>query len=666
MTPLILNSPEPMVKVRVITLKDYSEPTFKTLHKLGVLHIEESKELKPIDKAAVESQQKEASELLTLVGNMLSHITEKQQVAPGEDTEVIYTKPFGEISKEVRSLYTKFAGLHENTVKIDNEIEQLAEQKKYLGAFSQQHDLRLRDLRFSGDYLFATVFVLATETYETLHNQLNNYLLGSITGTVENETVLYVISKVENREAIESLITNAGGKILLIPDEDLTLRKFLAKTEDKLHRLEEKLTKLHEELQTKAGQELRGIALFRLALIAENQRLSVLAKACEAKYVTLIEGWIPENNIESAIFDLKENIDYVFIDTRKPKPSEEPPTKLRNPTGLKPFQIVVSLFGDPRYREWDPTPIIAYSFAIFFGLMVADVVYAVGLMLLGRFLLVRLLGGSESEEMKLFQRLIYTCGGVALVMGLLTGNYLGDIYLFFGFENLALVVGVQQTLQNPLTFVMLALMIGFIHVNIAHVIALIKGVKERNQGIIIGKIGLFALQFGIPFILHTMMRIDIPGLPAQIYAISPYVMGAGVVLVVVGSLKQSGGIGAILWLFDITGLLGDIMSYTRIAGVGLATFYLASAFNMLARLFSDIIPIPGIAGVIGGVILAIVILLIGHLINLLLSLITGFVHSLRLCFVEFLIKFYEGGGIRYSPFRLRKRTSVLVGAKSKS
>lgn len=662
MTPLILNSPESMVKVRVITLKDYSEPTFKTLHKLGVLHIEESRELKPVDKAAVESQHKEASELLTFVGNMLSYITEKQQVLPGEDAEVIYTKPFGEIGREVRSLYTRFAELHEKTVKIDKEIEQLAEQKKYLGAFSQQHDLRLRDLRFSGDYLFSTVFVLSTEAYETLHNQLNKYLLGGIIGTVENETVLYAISKVENREAIESLITNAGGKILLIPDEDLTLRKFLEKTEDKLHRLEEKLTKLYEELQTKAGQELRSIALFRLALIAENQRLSVLAKACEARYVTLIEGWIPENNIESAIFDLKENIDYVFIDTRKPEPSEEPPTKLKNPAGLKPFQVVVNLFGDPRYREWDPTPIVAYSFALFFGLMVADVVYALGLILVSRFLLVRFLGGSE--EVKLFQRLIYICGGVALAMGLLTGNYLGDIYLFFGFENLALVAGVQQALQNPLTFVMLALMIGFIHVNIAHVIALIKGVKERNQGIIIGKIGLFSLQFGIPFIFHTMLRFDIPLFPPQLYAISPYVMGAGVVLVVVGSLKQSGGIGAILWLFDVTGLLGDIMSYSRIAGVGLATFYLASAFNMLARLFSDIIPIPGIAGVIGGAILAIVILLIGHLINLLLSLITGFVHSLRLCFVEFLIKFYEGGGMRYSPFRLRKRTSVLVGAKS--
>jgi len=80
MKPLILNSPESMVKVRVMTLKDYSEQTFKTLHKVGVLHVEEAKELGPADKGAIESQRKEVSELRTFVSNMLSYITEKQQV----------------------------------------------------------------------------------------------------------------------------------------------------------------------------------------------------------------------------------------------------------------------------------------------------------------------------------------------------------------------------------------------------------------------------------------------------------------------------------------------------------------------------------------------------------------------------------------------------------
>ena len=663
MTAVILNSPEPMTRVRVITLKDYSELTLKALHKVGVVHVEEGKELEPVDRAAIENQQKEVSELRTFVSSMLSYIKEKEQVSLGEDVEVIYTQPFGEIAKEVRSLYADFAELHGKTVRIDKEIKELTEQKNYLGALTQYRDVRLKDLRFSGDYLFSRVFVLSTETYEALHKELKKYLFESTAVTVENETVLYALGKMANLETVESLIGSAGGEILLIPDEDLTLREFLNKTEARLHELEERLSELYEGLRSRSKEELRRIALLRGVLIAENQRLAALARACEAKYVTLIEGWVPDSNIESAVTELKETIDYVFIDTRKPEPSEEPPTRLRNPTALKPFQLVVNLFATPKYREWDPTPIIAYSFAMFFGLMIADVGYAIGLILIGRFLLPKLLGSPQSEGIKQFQKLIYISSGVALILGLLAGNYLGDVYLFFGIESMALVPGVQQVLQSPITFVVLALMIGLVHVNIAHIIALIKGVKERNTGAILTKVGLLALQFGIPFILRTMLNVSLP-LPSLIYDASIYVMVSGIILLVVGTIKQWGGLGTILWLFDITGLLGDIMSYSRLAGVGLATFYLGSAFNMLARLFSGLIPISGVAGVVVGAILAIIILIVGHMINLLLGLITGFVHSLRLCFVEFLIKFYEGGGIHYSPFRLIKRPSILVGEKS--
>ncbi len=663
MTAVILNSPESMTRVRVITLKDYSELTLKALHKVGVVHVEEGKELEPVDRVAIESQQKEVSELRTFVSSMLSYIKEKEQVSLGEDVEVIYTRPFGEIAKEVRSLYADFAELHGKTVRIDKEIKELTEQKNYLGALTQYRNVRLKDLRFSGDYLFSRVFVLSTETYEALHKELKKYLFESTAVTVENETVLYALGKMANLETVESLIGGAGGEILLVPDEDLTLREFLNKPEARLHELEERLSELYEGLRSRSKEELRRIALLRGVLIAENQRLAALARACEAKYVTLIEGWVPDSNIESAVTELKETIDYVFIDTRKPEPSEEPPTRLRNPTALKPFQLVVNLFATPKYREWDPTPIIAYSFAMFFGLMIADVGYAIGLMLIGRFLLPKLLGSPQSEGIKQFQKLIYISSGVALVLGLLAGNYLGDVYLFFGIESMALVPGVQQVLQSPITFVVLALMIGLVHVNIAHIIALIKGVKERNTGAILTKVGLLALQFGIPFILRTMLNVSLP-LPSLIYDASIYVMVSGIILLVVGTIKQWGGLGTILWLFDITGLLGDIMSYSRLAGVGLATFYLGSAFNMLARLFSGLIPISGVAGVVVGAILAIIILIVGHMINLLLGLITGFVHSLRLCFVEFLIKFYEGGGIHYSPFRLIKRPSILVGEKS--
>jgi len=142
-----------------------------------------------------------------------------------------------------------------------------------------------------------------------------------------------------------------------------------------------------------------------------------------------------------------------------------------------------------------------------------------------------------------------------------------------------------------------------------------------------------------------------------------YVLMLSIVLIIVSSIVRQGAfLGSVFWIFDISGLFGDIMSYSRIAGVGLATFYLAFCFNLMAGLFSSMI--PGVIGLVIGSIIAVVVLLIGHTLNLVLSLLTGFIHSLRLCFVEFLFKFYEGGGREYSPFKLKTRSSVLVGAKS--
>ncbi len=658
----ILTSPEPMVNVRVITLKDYSEQALKTLHKVGVLHVEQSEELKPIDKAAIEGQQKEVDELSAFVDDIVGYVTEKQRVSPGEDVEVIYTRPFGEISREVRSLYTRFGKLHQKVAKVDEETGVLTEQKRYLGALTQRYDIGLRDLKFSGAYLFSRVFILPTEAYETLRDELEENLLESAVGVVDNETVVHAIGKMENLETTESLISSAEGKTLPIPDKDITLKGFLVKSEDEFHRLEEKSAKLRQELQGKVKQELERIVLLQGALMAEGQRLSVLTKACEAKYVTLVGGWIPEDNLESTIFELRKNVDYVFIDTRGPEPSEEPPTKMKNPTPLRPFQVIVNLFAIPKYREWDPTPIIAYSFALFFGLMLSDVVYAVGIMLGTRFFLAKLVDDKESEGFKLFQRVLYISSGVGLVSGLLTGTYLGDFYRFFGIESLALSAGVARILGDPIAFIMLSLLIGLIHINIGHVLALIRGIKEKQKGVVPNKIGIFVLQIcGIPIIMHSILRVDIPLFNTQMYSIMGYALLAGLGLVIASSIMLKGAfLGGIFWLFDLTGLLGDIMSYSRLAGVGLATFYLAVVFNMMAEWLPSL---PFFGAAVGGII-TVVILVFGHLINMLLAALTSFIHSLRLCFVEFLFKFYEGGGREFSPFILRKRSSVLIGAKS--
>jgi len=662
MKPVVLSTPEPMVKVRVMTVKDYSEKTLKTLHRLGVLHVEESEELKPVDRAAIEHQRRETGELLTCVENVLAYIPETEKLSLGEDITVLYTRPFAELDSEVRSLYTKLTTLHRKTVRPGEEVKQLTELKECLGALAQQADLRLRDLNFSGSYLFSRVFVLPSEIFEISYGKLKDYLLASSVAPLKNETVLYAIAKAENQKSVESVVTGAGGRTLQVPDEDLTLREFLETVENRIHSLEEELAKLYGELQREAGEQSERILLLKEVLSAENERLSVLEKACEAKYVTLVEGWIPEGDIEFAISEVKDSIDCVFIDTREPSELEEPPTKLKNPGALKPFQTIVDLFGTPKYRELDPTPIIAYSFAFFFGIMAGDVIYALGIILAARFLLGKFVDDPSTEGFKLFQRVLYTCGGVAFVVGLLTGSYLGDIYQYVGIDSLALVSGVQHKLQDPTAFIVFALIIGIVHVNIGHALALVKGIKERRRGLVLNKIGIFVFQlFGIPYLLHSLLDVDFPVLNSGLYTVCALVMFVGMILIVTSSIMQMGRLGGIFWLFDFSGILGDIMSYARLAGVGLATFYLAESFNMMADIFYDMF--GGAVGHIFGIVMVIVVLTFGHGINLVLSGLTSFIHSLRLCFVEFMTKFYEGGGKDYSPFKLKTRSTGLMPRK---
>jgi V/A-type H+-transporting ATPase subunit I len=662
MPTVIVNTPDPMVKVRVMTPKDYSTKTLKTLHRAGVLHVEESEELKPVDKEAIEQERREVDELLTSINDVLAYVPKGERVLLEEDVEVIYNRPLSEIDSEVRLLCTKLSNMHQRATKLNNDIKELTDVTRYLGSLERQTNIILQDLNFSGSYLFSRVLVFPNELFETSYSKLRDHILESLPGTVENEIVLYAIAKSEDLETIESAVRDGGGKVLDIPERDSTLREFLEAAEGDTHNLEEELAKLQTEIENKTRENLKTLILFREALSTETERLAVLAKACEAKYVRLIEGWVPEMNVEAAISELRENIGYVFIDTRKPEQAEEPPTKMRNATALRPFEVIVNLFGTPKYKEWDPTPVIAYSFALFFGIMMGDVVYAALLMLFARFGLRLLTDNPQSEGFKLFQRIIYISGGVGLVIGLLTGNYLGNFYTFFGIESLTLVTLVKFWLSSPVHFIGLALIIGLVHVNIAHVLALIKGRRGRQKAIVPNKAGLFLLEIGaIPWIMHHILGMNLPLLTEQMYPILLYVAILGVVLIVASSIMEKGAfLGSIFWLFDITGILGDVMSYARLAGVGLATYYLAYCFNLIAELLRGMMP-AGVVQIILGGLIFILVLLAGHVLNLALSGITCFVHSLRLCFVEFLFKFFEGGGRAYSPFRLRARpVSVKV------
>ncbi len=662
---VIVNSTEPMSRMRVVTSKDRSAQTLKLLQRAGILHAEESTELHPIDREAIEKERRQVSELLASIDDALKYIKEDRVLRIKEDVDVYLTKPLADVDKDTRALCTKLGAMHQHAQKLQEEQEALEELRDVIAALAPRTDLTTADLDFTGTHLLSRLAAVPQEIFQAVGHQLEPLTLRHEVVDRADHAYVFFVARAESQVAIESWVEDNGGRFVAAPKESIPLKDFVGHADKEAARLQSEAAKIRADIEKQTDENLEMLVLLREALLAENERLEVLEKACEAKYVTLFEGWVPRNGVESVTGDLREQIGYVYIESRDVRPDEEPPSKLRNAKALRPFETVVNLFGTPKYREWDPTPIIAYSFAFFFGVMLGDAVYGIFLILLTKFMLPKLVDDPNTDGFALFRLVLYISAGASIVMGVLTGTYLGDFFpRFFGAPDLALAPAVQEVYMDTMTFIVVSLGIGLIHVNIGHALMLIRGFKEKQKHLVIGRLGLFILQIaGIPWILN-FIGFEVLPLAESTYSILLYIMGGSVVLIIIASILEKGSfLGSIFWIFDITGILGDVMSYARLAGVGLATYFLAYCFNMMSVLIAEMIP-AGVLRIVLGTIIMLFILLFGHILNLVLSSITCFVHSLRLCFVEFLFKFYEGGGRQYSPLRLRRRALIEVKAKA--
>ncbi len=659
----VVNSTEPMRRMRVVVTTDRAVDTLSILQVAGVLHAEQSSELKPADRDAIEREMREVSELRTTIGDALKHVDSDRLVRVERDVDVFLTRPLAEIAGETRTLCTRLGAMHRQEQKIREEREALEERRQVAEELAARMDLTTADFDFSGAYLFSRLIAVRKEACEAPGKQLAG--LSLVCGVVERgeEVYVFLVGETGSRAAVERWVIARGARFLAVPGTRLSLGEFVAHAGTESERLDAEAARLRAAIERQTEDNLEMLLLLREALVSGKQRLEVLEKACEARYVTLFEGWVPVKAVETVSGELEDRIGFVYVESRPPRSDEEPPSKLRNFEVLRPFEVVVNLFGTPKYGEWDPTPVVGYFFAFFFGIMLGDAVYGLLLLLLARFFLARLVEDPEAEGFLMFRRLLYICAGSAIVVGLLTGAYLGDFLTrFFGAPNLAVSKAVQAVYLDPMAIIVVSLFIGLVHVNFGHLLMLIRGVRERNVSYVLGRSGIFLLQLAAIPLLLRFLGIELLPFGEAVYSALSYLLPAAVVVIIAASLIEKGPfLGSILWVFDISGILGDVMSYARLAGVGLATYYLAYCFNLMSVLIAELLP-EGILRLVFGSLIIVAVLVFGHLLNLVLSSITCFVHSLRLTFVEFLFKFYEGGGRAYSPFRLRRRELIPVRA----
>ena len=348
--------------------------------------------------------------------------------------------------------------------------------------------------------------------------------------------------------------------------------------------------------------------------------------------LSALEGWIESNQVQALEACLTEQFGQsILIQTREIRQDEEDkvPTKLKNNVLVEPFELVTEMYSLPKYGDKDPTPVVSLFYFVFFGMMVADIGYGlllfVGTSLALHFLHVK---SGLAKNLRFFRLL----GVAVIIWGLVYGS-------FFGFE---LPFALISTSSDAMTILVISVVFGFVTVLAGLFLSGLKNIRLKdyaeayNAGFawVLILLGLLLLALG-----NFFPSLAFAATIGQWLAI---INALGILAVSIVSAKSLAGLGSGLFnLYNVSGYVGDLVSFTRLMALGLSGASIGSAFNLIVSLF------PPVARFSIGILLFIAL----HLVNMFLSFLSGYVHGARLIFVEFFGKFYDGGGKPFTPLK---------------
>ena len=431
-----------------------------------------------------------------------------------------------------------------------------------------------------------------------------------------------------------------------LPTASLTaLENELATVNARIEELEKELAQVAQSgLNTvKAAQEAQKRDIEFTKVMLGGEKVS-------GDKLVMLEGWVPEESVDS----LKAMLDKsgAFYELRAARRGDNFPVKLKNNAFTRMYEVLTKMYGMPSGTDFDPTPIVAPFFSLFFAFCMGDAGYGLLMVLFG-FLLKKKL----SKNLAGMMNLVITLGIFTTVMGALLGTFFGMSLLEF--------TGIPQSIREFIiagnvevmgaTYdkqMLLALGIGVLHISIAMTVKAINstvffGFKESLSawgwwlvvvgGVIVGTLTFLSV---IPAGISKWVFIAVGG----VGALGIYVLN---------NLRRNilVNIGAGLWdTYNMaSGLLGDILSYIRLFALGLAGGMLGATFNSLALMVVD--GAEGFGSVIGWIGFGLIIL-VGHTLNIAMSCLSAFVHPLRLTFVEYFKNAgYDGKGEEYKPFK---------------
>lgn len=381
------------------------------------------------------------------------------------------------------------------------------------------------------------------------------------------------------------------------------------------------------------------------ALLHRLEREHALDAIRKSAYITVITGWMPASWVALFSQRIIDMVPDIFVESTDPSEGDRVPILFQNNALVKPFEVVTDLYGKPAYHELDPTGPLAIFFLISFALALTDAGYGIVIMI-ATFIAEKFL--RLNHEIQKMMRLLFFGGAMTIVMGALTGGWFSiDLSALSDgpIKNVLLGVKLIDPLKQPIVFLAIIFGFGVIQLVYAWVVRGIFHWKRGEKGIaIMDDFSWVALVSTIVLWLASSKGFFLVPFAMPL----KWLMYSAVLFIIGTQGRSSKNVflrigGGVLSLNALIAFVSDMLSYSRLLALGLATGIIGLVVNLIASMVHESIPALG-------VVLAGVVLIVGHVFNLGINALGAFIHSGRLQFVEFFPKFLEGGGVAFRPF----------------
>jgi len=608
--------PEPMTKVVICGLNDDLSKVSNILSKTRLVHVENyAGEDDGFSAGVTLDYGARVSEVLVRVRSLIK-ILDIDAGSPADikNADSVESEVFEKLDDLEKSILEIYDNNRSSTQKLKDGINRLELMEKF-----ESFDINLE--YFSGfKSLNVLTGILSSNTEFSVVN-------GEV---IRDDDMIAVFVPVEDSEDVEQRLIKSGFKSVDPPSGEGSISKGISTLKSDIQNLESEIEATGHELEALSNRHGQWLVVAEEHFAAQSEKSSLPLKLALSKNAFVLDGWIPVKESD----DLKTSLDGINLDIQFESSDAVPPVKLDNPKAVKPFEFFTKLYSTPDHRELDPSALLFFGYPLFFGLMIGDLGYGFCYFLLGHFLATKY---KHSDELYQLGQIIRMAGFSAFFFGTVIFAEAFGFALPFLQHDFALDKGNADDVGFMLLasgaiglfYVTLGLVMGFYNAMNMHDIK--HAIQEKLSWIMILWGGL---SFIPPWLFGSSLIGSRIGLPEEIEF---WVGLSGFLIGLVLAISAEG----VVALVEVPSVFVQVISYVRIAALGVADYGLAHAFNGMAM---DI----GFSGV--SIIPALLIFVVGQLVVFTLGLIGSGINSLRLQYVECFPKFFIGGGTDYTPF----------------